>query len=96
VAPQGGRGRSTSPELAGPGSGPTHEVAQARCTEAVVGTQPVQSTVAFVVVSRKLEVPGKSLSPVETHQSQQRGQLVAKPPASVAKGPWYRARLVGC
>ena len=96
MAPQGGRGRSTSLELVGPGSGPTREVAQARCTVVVVGTQPAQSTVAFVVVSRKLEVPGRNLSRVETHRSQQRGQPVAKSLASVAKGPWYRARLVGC
>ena len=96
MAPQAGRDHSTSPRLAEPGNEPIREVVQEQCTGAVAGTQPAQSTVAYVVASRTLEVPGTNLSRVETNQSQQRAQQGAKSPASKVKAPSYRATLVGC
>ena len=96
MAPQAGRDHSTSPRLAEPDNEPIREVVQEQCTGAVVGTQPVQSTVAYVVASRTLEVPGTNLSRVETNQSQQRAQQGAKSPASKVKAPSYLATLVGC
>ena len=96
MAPRGGRGRSTNPEVAVPGSEQARVAGWAQYVVVGLGIQPVRSTVAALVVSHKPGVPGKSLSHVETHRGQPQEQLEAKFLASMEKAPLYRATLVGC
>lgn len=66
-----------------------------QCTVVERGIRLAQSTVAALMVSRKLEVPDKSPSHVETHRDRLQEQLEAKSPASMEKAPLCRAILVG-